>query len=98
MLSGTLGVFEYRWRPSKYVLGTHSPSNLARPVTNKAQAKLDPVRDDDTKDVKCELRRDERASGRVRCNLSGPDGYDCVEYTSAYPVDDTGTQHPICGR
>ena len=75
-------------------LCTHPPANLGVTITNKAQAKLHPIRDNHSEDVQRELARDEGTSRRVCCDLSRPYWYYGVQTASANTVDDTRAEHP----
>ena len=58
-------------------------------------AKLEPVGDDDTKDVEGELKGDKLAARGVGGGLGCPDGSDGVEDAGANAVEDAGAKHPV---
>ena len=74
---------------------TYPPPHLTCPIADKAQAKLYPVCDDDSKYVQRELAGDERASRLRRRDLGAPHRDDSVEVPCADAVDQSGAKHPV---
>ena len=73
---------------------TYPPAHLGVAVADEAQAKLEPVGDDDAEDVQRELGRDKGSAGRVGGHFCAPDGDDRVQVASADTVDDARATHP----
>ena len=55
---------------------------------------LNPVSDDNTKDVKREFNRHELATGFVLSGLGSPDRNNSIEHPCTPSIDETGADHP----